>query len=74
MKTKSSPFPAPELSEADIQKQAYHLWIDGGCLEGGEVDNWLAARELLRHQPGHAHSSVPRGAHLRTNSTAEARP
>ena len=44
----------PEPTEAEIQRQAYHLWIDGGRLEGVEVDNWHAAREILRHRAGHA--------------------
>jgi hypothetical protein len=66
MNTKSNPLPAHEPSEAEIQKQAYHLWIDGGCLEGVEVDNWLAAKELLKHRHGHAHGHAPRGAHTDT--------
>ena len=37
MKTTPS-FSAAEPTEAEIQKQAYHLWIDGGCLEGVELD------------------------------------
>ena len=51
---KSSAAPAliHEPSEAEIQKAAYHLWVEGGCLEGVELDNWLAAKELLRHHHG----------------------
>lgn len=63
MKTPPSLPHVHEPSEAEIQKQAYHLWIDGGCLEGVEVDNWLAAKELLQHRHGHAHGYAPRGAH-----------
>jgi hypothetical protein len=44
----------PEPSEAEIQKKAYHLWIEGGCLEGVELDNWQAAREFLSHHHGAA--------------------
>ncbi len=63
MKTHLTPPRAHEPSEAEIQKQAYHLWIDGGCLEGVEVDNWLAAKELLQHRQGHAHGHAVRGSH-----------
>ena len=48
----------------EIQEQAYQLWIEGGCLEGVELDNWLAAEELLRHRHGHVHGRAYRGAHL----------
>lgn len=44
----------PEPTETEIQKKAYHLWVEGGCLEGVELDNWLAAKELLRHHHGRA--------------------
>jgi Protein of unknown function (DUF2934) len=41
-----------EPNEAEIQKKAYHLWIEGGRREGVELDNWFAAKELLRHHHG----------------------
>ncbi len=63
MKTQPSLPRAHDPSEAEIQRQAYHLWIDGGCLEGVEVDNWLAAKELLNHRQGHAHGHAARGTH-----------
>lgn len=53
MKTKLPTTPRPaEPSEAEIQKVAYRLWIEGGCQEGVERDNWFAARELIRHHHG----------------------
>ncbi len=52
-----------EPSEAEIQKAAYHLWLDGGCQKGVELDNWLAAKELLKHRHGHAHGHLLRGSH-----------
>jgi hypothetical protein len=52
----------PEPSEAEIQKAAYHLWIEGGRLEGVELDNWHAARELLRHHHGAAHPAKRKAA------------
>lgn len=45
-----------EPSEAEIQKVAYRLWIEGGCLQGVESANWFAAKELLRHHHGRAPS------------------
>lgn len=42
----------PEPTEAEIQKKAYHLWLEGGCQEGRELDNWFAAKELLMHHHG----------------------
>ena len=52
MKTKSISLPEP--TEAEIQHQAYLLWVEGGCRPGRELDDWLAARELLRHHHGRA--------------------
>lgn len=64
--TDPAPIAVAEPSEAEIQKQAYHLWVEGGCLEGVELDNWLAAKELLRHRHGHAHGHAVRGTHATT--------
>jgi hypothetical protein len=53
MKTKPTPLPTfAEPSESEIQKVAYRLWVEGGCQEGVESDNWFAARELIRHHHG----------------------
>jgi hypothetical protein len=50
-----------EPAEAEIQKKAYHLWIEGGCLQGVELDNWLAAKELLRlHREGRSGKNRPK--------------
>lgn len=62
----------PEPGEADIQKVAYHLWIDGGRREGVELDNWFTAKELLRHRHGHSHGHEIRGAHAKTSHAAKA--
>ncbi|MDP3070614.1 MAG: DUF2934 domain-containing protein [Opitutaceae bacterium] len=51
-----SPAEAAEPTEAEIQKVAYRLWVEGGCLEGVEIDNWHAAREVIRHHHGAAHA------------------
>lgn len=50
----------PEPTEAEIQKKAYHLWLEGGCREGTELDNWFAAKELLMHHHGRVVESRPR--------------
>jgi len=42
---------SPEPTEAQIQHQAYLLWQAGGCQPGRELDDWLQAREMLRHRP-----------------------
>ncbi|MEI6053277.1 MAG: DUF2934 domain-containing protein [Opitutaceae bacterium] len=41
-----------EPSEAQIQHQAYLLWLAGGCQTGRELDDWLYAREMLRRKHG----------------------
>ncbi len=48
MKTKSPPH-LPEPTEAEIQHTAYLLWHEGGRVPGRDLENWLAAKELLRH-------------------------
>lgn len=34
----------------EIRHQAYLLWQQDGCPTGRELDHWLAAKELVRHQ------------------------
>jgi hypothetical protein len=41
-----------EPTEAEIQKKAYQLWLEGGCREGTELDDWFAAKEFLVHHHG----------------------
>lgn len=50
---KNTPIPS-EPTEADIQHEAYLLWIEEGRPEGRDQDHWFAARELLRHRHGRA--------------------
>ena len=45
---------APEPTELEIQHAAYLLWVERGKQPGRDLDNWLAARELLRHRHGRA--------------------
>ena len=51
---RSPAFAPPEPTEAEIQKEAYYLWIEGGCAVGHELEHWFTAKELLRHRHGHA--------------------
>lgn len=46
-------------TEAEIQHQAYLLWLEGGCRPGRELDDWLAARELLLHHHGRSPATKP---------------
>jgi hypothetical protein len=48
----------PEPTEAEIQHTAYLLWLESGQKSGHDLDNWLAAKELLRHH--HAPGKGPR--------------
>lgn len=42
----------PEPTEAEIQHAAYLLWLESGKAPGRDLDNWLAAKELLKHRHG----------------------
>lgn len=50
----TAPTPAPEPTEAQIQHEAYLLWLEEGRPAGRDLEHWLAARELLRHRHGRA--------------------
>jgi len=54
--------PAP--TEAEIQKEAYYLWLENGCPVGRDLENWLAAKELLLHRHGHGGGRFRRRAPL----------
>lgn len=74
MKAKNTVMPpAPVPTEQEIQKVAYRLWIEGGCRDGVETDNWFAAEELLRHRHGRVHPSHKLSA-ATTPATAPAAP
>ncbi|MBI5689328.1 MAG: DUF2934 domain-containing protein [Verrucomicrobia bacterium] len=51
----------PEPTEAEIQHAAYLLWVESGKLPGRDLENWLAAKELLRHR--HGRGADPRRHH-----------
>jgi Protein of unknown function (DUF2934) len=50
----------PEPTEAEIQKEAYLIWLASGCESDRALEHWLAAKELLRHR--HGRPSGPRPA------------
>lgn len=45
-----SSIPPFGIREEDIQKCAYCLWKEENCPTGRDLDFWLAAKELVRHQ------------------------
>ena len=45
---------AHEPTEAEIAHTAYLLWLESGRAANRDLDNWLAAKELLRHRRGPA--------------------
>lgn len=60
-KTAAAAFDPPE---EEIQRAAYHLWLESGCQPDRDLENWFAARELLRHrrpaaQPGRRPAAAP---------------
>ena len=67
-----------EPTEEEIQHAAYYLWIERGRPTGCELENWFAARELLRHHhgrtPHHGRraaplpAGIPPGSPTRTNN------
>ena len=48
MKQNTIPSP-PEPTEAEIQHTAYLLWLESGRAPDHDLENWFAAKELLRH-------------------------
>jgi hypothetical protein len=47
------PSPAfADPTESQIQHVAHMLWLESGQLPGRDLENWLAAKELLRHRHG----------------------
>ncbi len=61
--------PVVDSRESDIRQLAHSLWIEGGCLEGVELDNWLTAKELIRHRHGRIRGHTVRGRHPGTNAS-----
>ena len=51
---RSSSNHAQDPTEAEIQQAAYYIWLASGRLPGRDVENWLAAKEYLKHHHGRA--------------------
>lgn len=72
MKTKTALIPpqpalapgAAEPTEAEIQKEAYYLWLEQGRPQGRDLEFWDAARELLRHRASHGRGPLLTGIHF----------
>ncbi len=58
--------------EEDVRDYAYHLYVQGGCVPGHDLDNWLEAEACLSaniptehsHSRLHRHMSGARKADL----------
>ncbi len=54
----------PEPTEAEIQKTAYYLWLQHGCVPDHDLEHWLSAKEILRHRPARVGGRTRRRAAL----------
>lgn len=65
-------------TEDEIQKQAYLLYLASGCVPGRDLENWLTAKELLRHRHGrsisHSRGPKPRDLHFPPNAQVQRDP
>jgi hypothetical protein len=48
MKANPNPTAAPQLSEGEIRDYASHLFVQHGCVEGHDLENWQEAEACLR--------------------------
>lgn len=66
-----------EPCEDAIRDYAYHLYEQGGCAPGHDVDNWLEASACLKanippqssHSRLHQHVNSPAACNSKTNTT-----
>jgi hypothetical protein len=58
MKKKSHPSTAPArtVTEDEIRDYAYHLYQQGGCIPGHDVENWIEAKACLEANIPREHS------------------
>ena len=72
------PRPLPQPSEDEIRDYAYHLYQQGNCVPGHDLDNWLEATACLKanipaHRSGtrlHQHVNEPEIGELYAVSVA----
>jgi len=48
----TSPTPESEPAEEEIQRVAYFIYVESGRVPDRDLENWLAAKEYLRHRHG----------------------
>jgi DUF2934 family protein len=48
--TKSAP--SPSITEHDIARRAYHLFLARGCEHGHDIEDWLQAERELKEFAG----------------------
>ena len=39
---------SPIVTTADVATRAYHIWMETGCPQGNELENWTRAEHELR--------------------------
>jgi hypothetical protein len=69
----ASDVPSIDSSEDVIRDYAYHLYEQGGCAPGHDVDHWLEATACLKanipthssHRRLHQHVNGPEGSKTR---------
>ena len=54
-------------SEDEIRDYAYHLYIQGGCAPGRDMDNWLEAETCLLANIPKEHTRVRLHRHIHRN-------
>jgi hypothetical protein len=45
-----------------IERRAYELYLESGCVDGRDVENWLTAEEELREEYENRESPVKKSA------------
>lgn len=43
------PVTAHEPTRAEIEARAYYRYVERGCVDGCDVEDWLTAEDELRH-------------------------
>lgn len=66
--------PPHEPTDDEIRDYAYHLYQQGGCVPGHDLENWLEAKACLEANipKQHARSRLHRHRHPESNEPAEA--
>jgi hypothetical protein len=54
----SAPERSPEITDGQIATRAYEIWLESGCPEGADRENWLEAEHQLRDQLTSPHEAT----------------